>query len=270
MFLSVSQLRFKQIRFKQTGSATLTLALLMLSLSAQAGLPEVAEQVADKAQSDMPPAKSSAQNQMLDVRAPVSNYPRWPQHRQGNKMIIPPPPPGPYNSSALSDYSVAVPVHQTSRPAPRRTSNYKGSAKGSPAVPMATFSPDRPWPKNLRPAPPQPNHRVSGQGSHPVQPPSTPLYAPMGNRSYGRSQKAYPGSYRNTPRMNAPRLNTPRMDSMGMNSSRWMPNMTMTPSGPYNNQLNYAPNYRSNYGSQYYGRPKINNNATRSANPAYR
>jgi len=49
--------------------------------------------------------------------------------------------------------------------------------------------------------------------------------------------------------------------------------MTMTPPGPYNNRLNYVPNYGSYYGPQYgsrYGGPVINNNGMRSANPASR
>ena len=261
MFLSVSQSRFTQTDFAKPA---LTVALLVLSLAVHAGSSEAVEEAADKA-SDM-----SSTGQPTGQPAQASNSPRWPQHQQGNKVIIPPPPPGPYNSTALSDYSVAAPANRVRRPAPRRSSNYNASAKAPAAVPMATFSPDRPWPKNLRPVPRQPEQRVPGQGSHPAKPPSASFYAPKGNRNYGRSQKAYQRPYMNAPGMNAPGMNTPRINNMGLNSSRWMPNMTMTPPGPYNNRLNYAPNYGSNYGPRYYGRPAINNNATRSANPAYR
>jgi len=259
MSLSVSQ-----SRFKQTGTATsaLTLTLLLSSLAVYAGSSQVDEETADRAQS----SGQSSQWQMQETGAQATGYPRWPQHRQGNEVIIPPPPPGPYNSSALSDYSVIAPVHHARKPAPRRPAEYNSPVNEPAAVPMATFSPDRPWPKNLRPEPRQPDYRAPAKASRPAR----PSYAPMGNRHYAQGAKAYQGPYMGAPRMNAPRMNSSRMNNMGMNSSRWMPNMTMTPPGPYNNRLNYAPDYGSNYGPQNYSRPAINNNATRSANPAYR
>lgn len=250
MFLSVSQSYFKHRCF---GKTVLTVAVLTLSLATHAGPSTsssgVVENSADKTQSD----EVSSQNRMPPARSQGPGFPRWPQHQQRNKGIIPPPPPGPYTSSALKDYSVAVPSsgYHTGR-SPSRDNTV------SP-VPMARFSPDVPWPTNLRPAQRQPQYGVSEQGSRY----SKPFYGPVTNNNYGKYNDGNSAAlYRNDRTMNA---------------SRWMPGMTMTPPGPYNNRLNYVPNYRSYYGPQYrsgsgsrYAGPAINDNGMRFNNPAAR
>ncbi len=245
MFLSVSQSRFKQTGLRKTA---LTVAVLMLPLVVHAGSSEVAKKAVDKVQPE------PSQERMPDARAQNFNFPHWPQHQQQNAEIIPPPPPGPYTSSALSDYSVAAPspAYRAGRQGARRASN--GNAVTP--VPMATFSPDIPWPTNLRPEQRQPNHRLSEQGGHHVK----PFYGSVPSNNYGNYNYA--------------NRSAPYPSDRGMNTSRWMPNMTMTPPGPYNNRLNYMPNYGSYYGPQSHGsryaRPVNNNNGTRSANPASR
>jgi len=246
MFLSVSQSHFKQTCLSKTA---LTVAVLMLSLAARAGSSGAVEKAVD----EVPSETQLSQERMSGASEQGSAFPRWPQRQQENRKIIPPPPPGPYSSSALSDHSVPVPpsVYHAARSGSHRSTN---NAAATP-VPMETFSPDIPWPTNLRPERRQLNHRGSEQGLHPVK----PLYGPMtktnnGNYNYGNRSVS-------------------RRNNTGMNASRWMPGMTMTPPGPYNNRLNYVPNYGSYYGPQYgsrYGGPVINNNAMRSANPASR
>ena len=56
------------------------------------------------------------------------------------KEIVPPPPPGPYRSTALSGFSVEKQsfAHHLNKPAAR---------SDSVNVPMDTFSPDRAWPE---------------------------------------------------------------------------------------------------------------------------
>ncbi len=70
------------------------------------------------------------------------SFPRWPERRQVNRVIIPPAPPGPYMSSALSNFSVEGPAFagDTNKPAIKM---------GSSDVPMEAFSPDTPWPNTI-------------------------------------------------------------------------------------------------------------------------
>jgi len=246
MFLSVSQSHFKQTCLSKTA---LTVAVLMLSLAARAGSSGAVE----KAVEEVPSDAQLSQERMSSAREQGSAFPHWPQRQQESKEIIPPPPPGPYSSSALSDYSVPAPpsAYHAARPGSHRSTN---NAAATP-VPMETFSPDIPWPTNLRPERRQPNYRGSEQGFHPVK----PFYGPMTKTNHGH--------------YNYGNRSVSRRNNTGMNASRWMPDMTMTPPGPYNNRLNYVPNYGSYYGPQYgsrYGGPVINNNGMRSANPASR
>jgi hypothetical protein len=269
MFLFILHICFKRPSRTQAGldKAGLSTALLMLSLAAHA----VPSDTVENAAGDAPaPAlqKQDVQPQpdrMSDNRAQRLNFPGWPQHQQGNRAIIPPPPPGPYVSSALSDYSVRAPApgprfgkHMPRRPpAPR---------KGSASVPMDTFSPDIPWPKNLRPERRMPDHRVSGQGNHYAKPKAMQKQLPVSpygptnrnrysNFNYGKRQGQY--------------LSGPKMNDMGMNGSRWMPSMGMMSQGPYNNRLNHAPSYGSNY-NPLYSQPVNNSKGTKSTNHPYR
>ncbi len=243
MFLSVSQSHFKQTCLSK---AALTVAVLMLSLTARAGSSEAVEKTVDEVPSD-------AQLSQEPMRGARKQGFALPQRQLESRKIIPPPPPGPYSSSALSDYSVLVPpsAFHAAGPGQHRSTNNTAATP----VPMETFSPDIPWPTNLRPERRQPNYQGSEQGSRHVK----PFYGPMTKTNHGNY------NYGNRP--------VSRMNNTGMNASRWMPGMTMTPPGPYNNRLNYVPNYRSYYGPQYgsrYGRPVISNNGMRSANPASR
>jgi len=82
--------------------------------------------------------------------APVAQtfqFPAWPQRSQFQKEVIPPPPPGPYMSTALSDNSVKP------RSFGMDFQQYEGPRQGNHnifATPMDMFSPDIAWP-DLRP-----------------------------------------------------------------------------------------------------------------------
>ncbi len=270
MFLFVSH-----ARFKQTG---LSSALLLLSLTAaHADVSDVAENLSGDTSPDVPLDAQSQQKPEQETNVQNHQFPHWPHYMQGSKSIIPPPPPGPYKSSALNDYAVSAPVYRSVKPAPRR----QPVARDAASMPMDMFSPDIPWPDNLRPEQQMPEHHMSGtgqpyarpRGSRPqamLKPPGRPAVKPQYGHNqygynYGRQQGAYP--------------NTPYMNDMGMRSSRWMPGMSMAPPGPYNsraysNRWNYAPDYGSNYGVQRYdsryARPATNNRSLNPANPAYR
>jgi hypothetical protein len=252
MFLFVSHTDFKQTGTKLAGikQAGLFAALLMLSLTASATLDDgIEEHVQSAHESGMQQQTvQSQQGQMPDNRAQDSSSTHWPQSHQidksqTNNKIIPPPPPGPYRSTALSDYSVSVPSFDYG------AGKYQQYNPAS--VPMGTFSPDVPWPKNLRPS--QYPGPYSGQYNN-----GSDHWLPENN-----NYRHYNFGNRYDPRMNAPYMN-----GAGMNGSRWMPSMGVAPQWPYDERLNYAPNYGSNYAPRY-GRPVINNNGVKATNPPY-
>lgn len=70
------------------------------------------------------------------------SFPRWPERQQVNREVIPPAPPGPYMSSALSNFSVEGPAFA-------RDINKPAIKMSSSDVPMEAFSPDTPWPSNI-------------------------------------------------------------------------------------------------------------------------
>lgn len=69
-------------------------------------------------------------------------FPRWPERRHEKRERLPPPPPGPYMSSALALDGSAV----SNSPFSRDQSPAKVSTQSS--VSKSTFGPDTPWPSN--------------------------------------------------------------------------------------------------------------------------
>lgn len=159
-------------------------------------------------------------------------FPGWPERQQSATEMIPPPPPGPYVSSALSDFSVEGP------PSGRDLSQPVIAVDAS-NIPMETFSPDRPWPeyqadnRNTGFV----NQRMPEGGYRYIKP-------PLEKRSYQRTMDKIPPNgnygYRSAPGMNFPGMNT--------SSSRWMPSMGMNP-GEANAMRPYSmpPNYDATY-----------------------
>jgi hypothetical protein len=93
--------------------------------------------------------EASATNQQQNYK-----YPRWPERRMVNREMVPPPPPGPYMSSALSDFTVkGLSFARDSSFDRDADSDELNDAKymfESSNTTMNRFSPDRPWPKNLQ------------------------------------------------------------------------------------------------------------------------
>jgi hypothetical protein len=68
-------------------------------------------------------------------------FPRWPERHEVRRERIPPPPPGPYMSSALTGDSIEEPsFSQRNRHEMMFESN---------SASVETFSPDAPWPSNF-------------------------------------------------------------------------------------------------------------------------
>ena len=84
---------------EQVKKAALLFTLLALSMVVQAEPVDVtdSDSHAEKADSEI---ESKAANLRQGIK-----FPRWPEHRRANREMIPPPPPGPYMSSALSEFS---------------------------------------------------------------------------------------------------------------------------------------------------------------------
>lgn len=70
------------------------------------------------------------------------SFPQWPERKQVTREVIPPAPPGPYMSSALSHFSTAGTTF--SRRADKPVARMR-----SPEMPMQAFSPDLAWPSQL-------------------------------------------------------------------------------------------------------------------------
>ncbi|HEB82533.1 MAG TPA: hypothetical protein ENJ11_06695 [Gammaproteobacteria bacterium] len=115
---------------------------------------------------------------------PARPFPQWPGREQFRREIVPPPPPGPYMSSALSDVSVKGPAFSANRKPPVQTQASAPAAGG-----MQKFSPDRPWPDDLRPT----QRWKPENGYHYVAPPVGSVQ-PTGvyNRGYRPAYRPYP------------------------------------------------------------------------------
>lgn len=87
-------------------------------------------------------------------------YPRWPIRRMAAREVIPPPPPGPYMSSALSGFTVkGLSFSRDSSFDRDADSDFDSTSDevndsefilDSSGTEMGRFSPDIPWPKNLK------------------------------------------------------------------------------------------------------------------------
>lgn len=70
------------------------------------------------------------------------SFPRWPERQQVNREVIPPAPPGPYMSSALSGSSI--------NGASFAADNKPAIKPESSSLPMEAFGPDIPWPSKSK------------------------------------------------------------------------------------------------------------------------
>ncbi len=169
------------------------------------------------------------------------SYPQRTQRHQVKKEIIPPPPPGPYMSSALSDYSVKGPSfgHNFNKPVYRHDPSF---------VPMDMFSPDIPWPNNLRGNNTNRWMPESGYRYAPSQP-MTHMAPPRAKRQQAPAnagQRQVMGNYTGRQHPGGYMPNAYNAPAMNMNGSRWTPSMGYTPAGPHYNGPSYRPNSSNN------------------------
>ena len=203
---------------KRVKKAVMLLTLFMFSPFLQAESSDNADDSdsAAKAETEL---KSTA-DQRRDFK-----FPAWPERQQLNRQTVPPPPPGPYMSSALSDFSVKGPSFAINTD--RDELNQPVSRVDPSNVPMETFSPDRPWPeqhadkKHKRDCPPacSPGRWMPENGYQYVQPHVT-------NKLYPVEKNRMPGSM--------------KMPDMNWSGSR-LPSMGNAPYGPYPHAPTYAP-----------------------------
>ena len=115
--------------FNNVKRAGLFFFLLTQSMVVQAQASDGPEAAAD------PTAASGSEEQQRRF-----SLPRWPERQQINREVIPPAPPGPYMSSALSGSSINGASF---------AADNKPAIKLEPSsLPMDAFDPDIPWPSN--------------------------------------------------------------------------------------------------------------------------
>ena len=123
----------------KANKAVLFLFLLMQTVAVQA-----LEPTETAAGSDTEPATEAVATADGE-RQRKFDFPRWPEHKRLDRgvprEVIPPAPPGPYMSSALSKFSVAGPAFA-------RNANKPAIRMKPSEMPMEAFSPDIPWPGN--------------------------------------------------------------------------------------------------------------------------
>lgn len=179
------------------------------------------------------------------------NFPPWPERQQVNKERVPPPPPGPYMSLALTDFS----VNQSSFGRDLKQSEIEPESSN---MPMETFSPDIPWPEEAH------------QHHHNLGP--TKRWVPENGYHYVKPQvkkKPYPAApystqssshYRYVPGTNM------TMPYMHLQDSRGVSSMGTAPGG----SSFYKPSFgMPNYGSGQ-SDPVINTPGVQSGNSMYR
>ena len=91
---------------------------------------------------------SGSDDQQQDYQRLEHRFPRWPQRQQVSREVIPLAPPGPYMSSALSDFPVETRFFGQGINKPGLNQHVANFDSSKAAV--QTFSPDIPWPVNLR------------------------------------------------------------------------------------------------------------------------
>ena len=217
---------FYSVSINRVEKAVMLFSLLMFSTLLQAELP------ANVDGSDAATKADAGLKSAVDAQPQDYKFPDWPERKQSNRQMVPPPPPGPYMSSALSDYSVRGPSFG-SNPVSSE-SNKPVSASDPSNVPISTFSPDRPWIDHA-----YKKHKYNADcppacSPQRWMPENGYQYAPLVKKqSYPALPNRMPG--RMPGQLNMPEMNWPstQLPSMG--------------SAPNNGAYPYAPNYAPRY-----------------------
>lgn len=113
-------------------------------------------------------------------------FPRWPERKTEHREIVPPPPPGPYMSTALTLTSPDT----GKSPFTRERGTDRAPARHGSDVAMSMFSPDIPWPSTSD----SPNRWEPEAGYHYVQPQAN---ARDNTQDRARTYHAAPARYQN-------------------------------------------------------------------------
>ena len=142
--------------------------------------------VVQAASSDAPEAAAgSAVASDSEEQQRKFSFPRWPERHQVNRELIPPAPPGPYMSSALSDSSFNGDFFAAD--------NKPAITLEPPSWPMDAFGPDTPWPSHSQ----TPDRWEPESGYHYVKPAvkKQPYNMPPNyNYGYRAPVMSWPGS----------------------------------------------------------------------------
>jgi hypothetical protein len=213
---------FENVSFFGARGATLSLILLAYSAVTAAEVSEaeigssVAEVGAVTEETRVASDDRWKENRRKENRF---SFPRWPERGLPKREVIPPPPPGPYMSTALNRFSLEGPAFdrpEISRPPRRNIAALETADTRTPE-----FSPDMPWP--------------GGPGSNN----STPLKRWEPQKGYhfvDESEKpgsAVPAYYRQPQYVHG--YQHPAPSFMGWSGNNWAPSMYSRPSynGPY-------------------------------------
>ncbi len=141
--------------------------------------------------------KPAGTKNSVTVRSARSNnmpmkFPPWPPRQSFNHNMLPPPPPGPYMSTALSNTPTKVPV--SNRPVYLPPVMHSPPVMNEGAEPMAMFSPDRPWPGDrVR------QWKPENGGYHYAGSAFPPQYPPVKENGYRPYQPALPPRFVRSP-----------------------------------------------------------------------
>lgn len=216
----------------------------------------------DQQASEQQVERATAASNEWTAPAHASPWPSWSTHdNMGNmhREMAPPPPPGPYMSTALSNNTLEGLTFEQRKP-PERLSR----RTNSPGKTMDRFSPDREWPTNLRPV----KRWQPDNGYRFVAPPMSrqPASGPVAN---GRS---YPAATNRALDDNRPMMNSSGSRPMSSRNTG-LPGRTSGYSNPSNTQLK-APQGMYNDGSRpdtvYRGQVNRPVNSPNYKHPDYR
>ena len=126
------------LMFLNSGLNTIKKAGLLVFLLIQSMLVQ-AQEVSAASVTTAEVEESAVTSASEDPAARTFSFPQWPERKQISRERVPLAPPGPYMSSALSDFSFKGPTFD-------RDINRRPVKTDSADFSMDKFSPDTPWP----------------------------------------------------------------------------------------------------------------------------